>query len=176
MKYLSGILFFCFFLLSSACSHKNDSPLKEVLKLAGSNRHQLERVISHYKADPADSLKLKAAKFLILNMPGKYSEYYAAPWEDVATVNLRWSSSSDKSIVLNTYKVGNPVRKDDIKHIIPVKHYSEIQTGSVFLTLFYDFEWRLTGHGEVDSDSIRFQHIGKGLASMKDTNMSYFVG
>ncbi len=117
MKYLSGILFFCFFLLSSACSHKNDSPLEEVLGLAGSNRHELERVIAHYKADPADSLKLKAAGFLILNMPGKYSEYYEAPWEDVATVNLRWSSSSDKSKVLDAYKMGNPVRRDDVNHI-----------------------------------------------------------
>jgi hypothetical protein len=66
---------------------------------------------------PADSLKLKAAEFLILNMPGKYSESYEAPWEDVATVNLRWSSSSDKQKVLDTYQLGNPVRKEDIEHI-----------------------------------------------------------
>ena len=87
------------------------------MELAGSNRHELERVIAHYKADPADSLKLKAAEFLILNMPGKYSESYEAPWEDVATVNLRWSSSSDKQKVLDTYQLGNPVRKEDIEHI-----------------------------------------------------------
>uniref|UniRef100_UPI0026213A4D transglutaminase domain-containing protein n=1 Tax=uncultured Proteiniphilum sp. TaxID=497637 RepID=UPI0026213A4D len=117
MKHLYGILFFCFFLLFPGCSHKKNSPLEEVLILAGSNRNELEQVIAHYKANPADSLKLKAAGFLILNMPGKYSEYYEAPWEDVATVNLRWSSSSDKSKVLDTYKMGNPVRRDDVNHI-----------------------------------------------------------
>ncbi|MGB4340337.1 MAG: hypothetical protein WBJ59_00125 [Dysgonamonadaceae bacterium] len=56
---------------------------------ASSNRHEPERVIKHYSKDPEDSLKLKAAEFLILNMPGKYSKYYEAPWKDVATVNLR---------------------------------------------------------------------------------------
>lgn len=116
MKYLYGFLLLGF-LLSSGCSHKKNSPLEEVLQLAGSNRNELEQVIAHYKSDPADSLKLKAAGFLILNMPGKYAEYYEAPWEDVATVNLRWSSSSDKSMVLNTYKLGNPIRKEDIHHI-----------------------------------------------------------
>jgi hypothetical protein len=117
MKRPYKILLFSFLLLSSGCSPKKNSPLEEVLELAGSNRHELERVIAHYKADPADSLKLKAAEFLILNMPGKYSESYEAPWEDVATVNLRWSSSSDKQKVLDTYQLGNPVRKEDIEHI-----------------------------------------------------------
>ena len=116
MRYLYGILLLGF-LLSSGCTHKKNSPLEEVLKLAGSNRHELERVIKHYSKDPADSLKLKAAEFLILNMPGKYSEYYEAPWEDVATVNLRWSSSSDKQKVLDTYRLGELKRKDDLKYI-----------------------------------------------------------
>ena len=89
MKHLYEILLFGFLFFSSGCSHKKDSPLEEVLKLAGSNRHELERVIKHYSKDPEDSLKLKAAEFLILNMPGKYSKYYEAPWKDVATVNLR---------------------------------------------------------------------------------------
>lgn len=118
MKYLYGILLFGF-LLPPGCSHnhKEYSPLEGVLRLAGSNRRQLERVIKHYSATPADSLKLKAAEFLILNMPGKYSEGYTAPWEDVATVNLRWSSSSDKSRVLDIYKLGEPAQKADLHHI-----------------------------------------------------------
>ncbi len=99
------------------CSHKKNTSLEEVLKLAGKNRHELERVINHYKTAPEDSLKLKAAEFLILNMPGKYTESYDAPWEDVATVNLRWSSSSDKSKVIETYNIGEMIREDDIHHI-----------------------------------------------------------
>ena len=116
MKHLCGLLLIIFF-LSSGCSHIKNSPLEEVLQLAGSNRNELERVITHYSANPADSLKLKAAEFLILNMPGKYAESYDAPWEDVATVNLRWSSSSDKSKVIDSYPLGSPVRKEDINHI-----------------------------------------------------------
>jgi hypothetical protein len=114
MKHLYGILLFAFFVFTSCCFHKKDSPLEEVLKLAGKNRHELERVIKHYSKEPTDSLKLKAAEFLIMNMPGKYTESYDAPWEDVATVNLRWTSSSDKSRVLNTYKIGDPIRRYDM--------------------------------------------------------------
>jgi len=116
MRYVYVFMFFCI-LFSFGCSHRLDSSLEKVFRLAGSNRHELEQVIKHYSTNPEDSLKLKAAEFLILNMPGKYAEYYEAPWEDVATVNLRWSSSMDKSRVLETYKIGDPVHKEDINHI-----------------------------------------------------------
>lgn len=29
--------------------------------------------------------------------------------------------------------------------------------------MFYNFEWRITGQGEIDSDSVRFNHIGKDI-------------
>jgi len=48
------------------------SKLEEALKLSGSNRAQLEKVLQHYSS-PADSLKLQAALFLIENMPGHYT-------------------------------------------------------------------------------------------------------
>ena len=44
--------------------------LNYAFRIAGENRQELEAVIDHYKDD---SLKLKAAKFLIMNMPGHYS-------------------------------------------------------------------------------------------------------
>ena len=91
--------------------------IENVLLQAGSNRKEIEKVLKHYSHSPADSLKLRAAEFLIVNMPGKYSEYYDAPWNDVATVHLRWTSSSDKQMVLDTYKLGKPVKKDDVTHI-----------------------------------------------------------
>nr|WP_310648363.1 hypothetical protein [Bacteroides thetaiotaomicron] len=43
--------------------------LETALQQAGENRVELEKVLSHYKTDPADSLKYKAACFLIENMP-----------------------------------------------------------------------------------------------------------
>lgn len=117
MKYISKVDLTLIFILFCSCSHKSLSPLEEVYKLAGSNKKELMRVIRHYSTDPVDSLRLKAAEFLILNMVGKYSEYYEAPWQDVATLNMRWSSSSDKEKVLKTYKVGETIRRDDLIHV-----------------------------------------------------------
>lgn len=59
--------------------------LESALRTAGSNREELEKVLEHYTHDPADSLKYRAACFLIENMPGHVSfepssieEYYKA--------------------------------------------------------------------------------------------------
>ena len=102
-----------------ACSHYTTytAEIEQVLKLAGNNRKELEKVLEHYRRHPGDSLKLRAAEFLIVNMPGRYSEYYNAPWNDVATVHLRWTSSPNKKLVLDTYRLGKQVRHEDVKHI-----------------------------------------------------------
>lgn len=47
--------------------------LKKTLKEAGKNRSQLEQVLAYYAQDPADSLKYRAACFLIENMIGHFS-------------------------------------------------------------------------------------------------------
>lgn len=91
--------------------------VEEALRQAGKNRRELEKVLKYYGSNPADSLKRKAAEFLIANMPGKYSEYYDAPWNDVATVHLRWTSSSDIQSVLDVYKLGALVKREDVKYI-----------------------------------------------------------
>ncbi|MDR0574015.1 MAG: transglutaminase-like domain-containing protein [Tannerella sp.] len=111
------ILLFIVFCLCLSCSNHYSQEIEAVLRQAGSNRRELEKVLKHYGQNPADSLKLRAAEFLIINMPGKRSEYYDAPWNDVATVHLRWTSSSDKRRVLDAYKLGEPVVREDIKCI-----------------------------------------------------------
>ena len=60
--------------------------LEKSLDLAGDNRPELEKVLARYSADPSDSLKYRAAVFLIENMPGhgyydgkqldRFLEYY----------------------------------------------------------------------------------------------------
>lgn len=57
----------------SSCSHYPEQ-VQQALKLSGKNKNELIKVISHYSSNPKDSLKLKAAYFLISNMPGKF--YY----------------------------------------------------------------------------------------------------
>lgn len=63
---------FVFILVLFVFSCKN-SRLEQALLLAGPNRTELEKVIAHYSSQESDSLKLKAALFLIENMPGHYS-------------------------------------------------------------------------------------------------------
>lgn len=61
---------------------KNSMPqsrLETNLVLAGKNRAELEKVLAHY-SDPADSLKNKAAVFLISNMDGKV--HFMGDWQD----------------------------------------------------------------------------------------------
>lgn len=53
--------------------------LEQALALAGNNRPELEKVLAHYAQDPADEMKLRAAEFLIENMPWHFSyggDYY----------------------------------------------------------------------------------------------------
>lgn len=67
---INPLIFITLFLFS--CQQKV-SYLEQALGLAGYNRVELEKVITHYSYNEADSLKLKAAIFLIENMPGHYS-------------------------------------------------------------------------------------------------------
>lgn len=69
---MSKICFALLLILLSACSWGDLSKnrLEAALDFAGDNRRELEKVLEHYKKD---SLKLKAAEFLISNMPHYYS-------------------------------------------------------------------------------------------------------
>lgn len=61
------------FLLTIVMScQKIPEQVENSLKLAKNNRKELEKVIEHYQS-PKDSLKLRAAFFLIRNMTNKYS-------------------------------------------------------------------------------------------------------
>lgn len=65
---------FALFLLTafSGCS-KDDFYLHYALKAAGENKSELKAVLKHYRTVDKDPQKLKAAKYLIANMPGHYS-------------------------------------------------------------------------------------------------------
>ena len=63
------ISLFVSLLFFSSCQKFPDN-IESALKKAGSNRVELEKLISHYSSSPQDSLKLKAAYYLIENMDG----------------------------------------------------------------------------------------------------------
>ena len=58
-------------ILSSCSQYPKD--VEQALKLAGDNRPELEKVLKHYSQLPDDSLKYRAACFLIGYMPYHYS-------------------------------------------------------------------------------------------------------
>jgi hypothetical protein len=62
------VLFLWYLFFTISCTNQNENTLQNALKLAGSNKKELKNVLSHYKKDPADSLKYKAACFIIENM------------------------------------------------------------------------------------------------------------
>jgi hypothetical protein len=66
-SFLAGL----FPVLLFACS-RMPSRLEQALALAGANRAELEKALAHYSADAADSLKYRAACFLIENMIGHH--------------------------------------------------------------------------------------------------------
>lgn len=77
-------------LLTSCTMMDSDSLLEDALVMAGDNRGELEKVLEHYEND---SLKLKAAEFLIRNMPGHYS------YADTTTV-VKYSQAVDSILTV----------------------------------------------------------------------------
>lgn len=67
-KYTILIIFLC---SCFSCKNDSDDKLIYALKNAGNNSSELQKVLDHYKGN---TLKLKAAHFLIENMP--YQNYY----------------------------------------------------------------------------------------------------
>ena len=61
---------FLFCLISFTIFTQNSKKLQEVYKEAGENKIELVKVLEHYSINKNDSLKLKAAYFLIENMKG----------------------------------------------------------------------------------------------------------
>jgi hypothetical protein len=61
---------FYILLILFCCSCTEPSRLETALRQSGANRPELEKVLAHYAGD---SLKYRAACFLIEHMPGKYS-------------------------------------------------------------------------------------------------------
>lgn len=60
------------FIFVFICCHQIPDNVEDMLELSGKNQKELEMVLDYYRS-PKDSLKLKAAYFLIANMGSKYA-------------------------------------------------------------------------------------------------------
>ena len=74
MKHTTPFLFFITIVFLASCSPGRSRLLKSALEKAGANQPELEKVLRRYSQDPEDSLKYRAACFLIENMP--YYSFY----------------------------------------------------------------------------------------------------
>lgn len=112
----AGCLFLI--LLGSSC---RDKELEKALLLSGDNRKELEKVLLHYARQPEDSLKYKAAVFLISQMPGHYSyvdKSYVNYREKVDSLYPEMPDALKKvvySIPLKDKRFYNSQRQEDIR-------------------------------------------------------------
>ncbi|MCE8621879.1 hypothetical protein K0F17_17180 [Bacteroides fragilis] len=100
MKHFTGILFLLF--LCFSCTAVHDAPLEQALTLAGDNRKELQQVLGHYEDD---SLKHKAACFLIENMIGKGTIRYLLQESD--SCYIRQEPEPDLTCITADYLIEN---------------------------------------------------------------------
>ncbi len=87
-----------------------------VLSQAKGNRAELEKVLRHYAA-PDDSLKRRAAEYLILNMEGKHTEKYDCALDAFVASRYRWFDTPDKTKLEEVYHVGEKTIVPDLEAV-----------------------------------------------------------
>ncbi len=106
---------FVLIILFLALSCSRNSKLETALELAGDNRAELEKVLEHYRKDPAGELKYKAACYLIENMQWHYGKQVQLSedfWElfvredSVVTLMLQDNENEEHRILHSVYKRG----------------------------------------------------------------------
>ncbi len=148
MKALIKLILICLFVIIGdflffSCSETEKnvlavSLLENALQQAGENRIELEKVLFHYQADPADSLKYKAACFLIENMP-YYSYYKGKQLEQYLTYYTLLQETRGKGISPNSVA-------DSIRKMYGAFHSDSLQTFKDIETvdstyLYNSIEW-----------------------------------
>ena len=95
--------------LSLTSCFRAPSALEQALEIAGDNRAEIEKVLTHYEAE-GDAEKLEAARYLIANMPGhrsyttdRINDYYAIAL-DLARSGMEPSKQSDSLLYLSSHQ------------------------------------------------------------------------
>lgn len=110
--------------LLQGCNGGINNRLEQALVLADDNRAELEKVLNRYSTKPADSLKYRAACFLIENMPGYH--YYEGEELDKHSIYFKLLAESDRNpkeildslgVVYGDFNIGNLKIKHDIHEI-----------------------------------------------------------
>lgn len=119
MKQLALLACLLITVLSVGCNHQPS--IADVLESAGPNRSELEAVLSHYKTNDNNPQKLRAAEFLIENMPAHYSyagdaiyEYYEYAAGILANKSLSQEQQRDSLLSITDLKY-----RDLPSHTVP---------------------------------------------------------
>ena len=109
MKQLALLTCLLVSVLSVDCTHHPS--IADVLDSAGPNRSELEAVLTHYKTNDNNPQKLRAAEFLIENMPAHYSyagdaiyEYYEYAAGILANKSLSQEQQRDSLLSITDLK------------------------------------------------------------------------
>ncbi|MFV0592939.1 MAG: hypothetical protein ACK5M7_16285 [Draconibacterium sp.] len=115
-------------LILVSCQKENPKII-EVLRLAGENRPELEKALNHYIL-PKDSLKKKAARFLIENMSNKFTlhgrglDNYNTFLDSLAIIN----NAPDKSLYYWINLERKVIKSEELWNIIK-KNKGSVSTG-----------------------------------------------
>ena len=119
MKQLALLTCLLVSVLSVDCTHHPS--IADVLDSAGPNRSELEAVLNHYKTNDNNPQKLRAAEFLIENMPAHYSyagdaiyEYYEYAAGILANKSLSQEQQRDSLLSITDLKY-----RDLPSHTVP---------------------------------------------------------
>jgi len=117
------ILLFAFMggqLVESLSKDEKITSVEASLRSSGVNRKELEKVLHHYQKNPADSLKYKAACFLIENMPF-YTYSYGEQLENYKSYYTWLKKSKGKTpqqVVDSIKKIYGPMKEPSKKRDI----------------------------------------------------------
>lgn len=180
--------------LTMGCTDR--SPIAKVLDSAGSNRSELEAVLDHYKTADNNPQKLRAAEFLIENMPAHYSyasseiyDYYDYAAGILADKSLSPEQQRDSLLIITDLKY-----RDLPNHTVPDaqiikaeflinnidKAYAQWTNDAWASQLSFDdfLEWLLpykaSEYQEMDAwrDTLR-AHFGQGLEHPIKNDVEY---
>jgi len=117
-KFQPGLILFVFFFIGSCLPDKKKigDALETNLALSGKNRPELEKVLNHYRRDPGDSLKWKAAVFLLSNLEDKvhYDSEWLRTYDSMFSEKAAWLDNEQIQSFSDSIKsvIGNPEKKD----------------------------------------------------------------
>ena len=101
----------------TSCTYSNNA-LEQALQSAGNNRPELEKVLEHYSLEPE---KLKAAHFLIENMPAHYS------YKDSMSIQHYYDRALE---ILSQEQLSPEQQRDSLLHISKTQ-YADINKSSI---------------------------------------------